>query len=34
MFKEPNVFIKEKGPLLRKGKVLAVAEGEGRNAVY
>jgi len=32
--KEPNVFIKEKVPLLRQGKVLAVAEGEGRNAVY
>lgn len=32
--KEPNTFIKEKGPLLPKGKVLAVAEGEGRNAVY
>lgn len=32
--KEPNKFIKEKAPLLRKGNVLAVAEGEGRNAVY
>ena len=32
--KEPNAFIKEKGPLLDKGHVLAIAEGEGRNAVY
>ncbi|OZI11816.1 SAM-dependent methyltransferase [Bacillaceae bacterium SAS-127] len=32
--KEPNAFIQEKGPLLSQGNVLAIAEGEGRNAVY
>lgn len=32
--KEPNAFIKSKGLLLNKGKTLALAEGEGRNAVY
>jgi len=32
--KEPNEFIKSKGSLLNKGKTLALAEGEGRNAVY
>ncbi|HLR51512.1 MAG TPA: class I SAM-dependent methyltransferase [Candidatus Avamphibacillus sp.] len=32
--KEANQFIKAKGPLLSKGKTLALAEGEGRNAVY
>ena len=32
--KEPNEFIKEKGPSLPSGNVLAIAEGEGRNAVY
>lgn len=32
--KEPNAFIQEKGPLLPQGNILAIAEGEGRNAVY
>ncbi|WP_338751215.1 class I SAM-dependent methyltransferase [Bacillus sp. FJAT-52991] len=32
--KEPNAFIQEKGSLLSQGNVLAIAEGEGRNAVY
>ena len=32
--KEPNVFIKEKLPLLKTGKILFPAEGEGRNSVY
>jgi ubiquinone/menaquinone biosynthesis C-methylase UbiE len=32
--KEPNQFLKEHIHLLQKGKVLFVAEGEGRNAVF
>lgn len=32
--KEPNQFLKEHIHLLPKGKVLFVAEGEGRNAVF
>lgn len=32
--KEPNHFIQEIAPQLQAGKVLAIAEGEGRNAVY
>lgn len=32
--KDPNVFVREKAPLLSKGRVLALADGEGRNAVY
>jgi ubiquinone/menaquinone biosynthesis C-methylase UbiE len=32
--KEPNQFLKEQIHLLPKGKVLFVAEGEGRNAVF
>jgi ubiquinone/menaquinone biosynthesis C-methylase UbiE len=32
--KEPNQFLKENIHLLPKGKVLFVAEGEGRNAVF
>lgn len=31
---EPNVFIKEMASKLPTGDVLAIAEGEGRNAVY
>ncbi|TRX71847.1 bifunctional 2-polyprenyl-6-hydroxyphenol methylase/3-demethylubiquinol 3-O-methyltransferase UbiG [Carboxylicivirga sp. M1479] len=31
---EPNEYIKEKLPLLKPGKVLFPAEGEGRNSVY
>ena len=33
--KEPNVFLEEMQPKLQmKGRALAVAEGEGRNAVF
>jgi ubiquinone/menaquinone biosynthesis C-methylase UbiE len=32
--KEPNQFLKEHIHLFQKGKVLFVAEGEGRNAVF
>lgn len=32
--KTPNVFIEEKGRQLPKGRILCIAEGEGRNAVY
>lgn len=32
--KEPTAFLKEKLPLLTKGKALVLAMGEGRNAVY
>ena len=32
--KEPTVFLKEKLSLLKKGKALVLAMGEGRNAVY
>lgn len=32
--KEPNAFIQKIGPNLEKGNALAIAEGEGRNAVY
>lgn len=32
--KEPNLYIKEKLPLFKPGKILFPAEGEGRNAVY
>ena len=32
--KEPTAFLKEKLPLLKKGKALVLAMGEGRNAVY
>lgn len=32
--KEPNAFVEEKGSELPKGRVLCIAEGEGRNAVY
>jgi len=32
--KEPNAFIKEKAPALTLGKVLTIAEGEGRNACF
>lgn len=31
---EPNAFIKEWGLKIEKGDILAIAEGEGRNAVY
>jgi SAM-dependent methyltransferase len=31
---EPNAFIKEWGLKIEKGDMLAIAEGEGRNAVY
>ncbi|WP_196888004.1 class I SAM-dependent methyltransferase [Aureivirga sp. CE67] len=31
---EPNVFIKEKLPTFKTGKILFPAEGEGRNATY
>ncbi len=31
---EPNDFLRENEKLLPKGKVLCLAEGEGRNAVY
>lgn len=31
---DANVFVQAKGSLLPKGKLLAIAEGEGRNAVY
>ncbi|OIJ07696.1 SAM-dependent methyltransferase [Anaerobacillus arseniciselenatis] len=31
---EANVFIKEWGKRISKGKILAIAEGEGRNATY
>jgi len=31
---EPNVYVKEKLDLLPPGKVLFMAEGEGRNAIY
>lgn len=31
---EPNDFLKEKFKLIPKGKVLCLAEGEGRNAVF
>ena len=32
--KEPVAFLKEKAGLLKKGKTLCLAAGEGRNAVY
>lgn len=32
--KEPNGFVVEAAELMPKGKVLCIAEGEGRNAVY
>lgn len=32
--KNPNAFVEEVVPLLPLGKVLCIAEGEGRNAVY
>jgi len=32
--KEPNGFVVEAASVLRKGKVLCIAEGEGRNSVY
>lgn len=32
--KEPNQFVVETVSMLPKGKVLCIAEGEGRNAVY
>lgn len=32
--KEPNQFVVEAARMLPKGKVLCIAEGEGRNAVY
>lgn len=32
--KQPNVYFKSKIQALEKGKILFVAEGEGRNAVY
>lgn len=32
--KEPNQFVVEAARVLPKGKVLCIAEGEGRNAVY
>lgn len=32
--KEPNHFVMEAAPVLTGGKVLCIAEGEGRNAVY
>lgn len=32
--KEPNDFLKENAHLLPKGKILCLAEGEGRNAVF
>ncbi|MCM3710412.1 class I SAM-dependent methyltransferase [Sporosarcina luteola] len=32
--KEPNQFVVEAAHVLPKGKVLCIAEGEGRNAVY
>ena len=32
--KEPTAFLKEKLSLLKKGKALVLAMGEGRNAVY
>ena len=32
--KEPAVFLKQKIAMLRKGKALVLAMGEGRNAVY
>ncbi|MGG0668419.1 class I SAM-dependent methyltransferase [Sporosarcina koreensis] len=32
--KEPNQFVVEAASMLPKGKVLCIAEGEGRNAVY
>ncbi|MBB4825223.1 SAM-dependent methyltransferase [Sporosarcina luteola] len=32
--KEPNQFVMEAAKHLTKGKVLCIAEGEGRNAVY
>ncbi len=31
---EPNVFLKEVAHRIPKGRVLCIAEGEGRNAVY
>lgn len=32
--KEPNKFVKESSRFLHEGKVLCIAEGEGRNSVY
>lgn len=32
--KEPNGFVEETAKLMPKGKVLCIAEGEGRNSVY
>jgi len=32
--KEPNEFVVEAAKLMSKGKVLCIAEGEGRNSVY
>ena len=32
--KDPNDFLREMCPLLKKGSVLCLAEGEGRNAVF
>jgi SAM-dependent methyltransferase len=32
--KEPNEFVVEAAKLMPKGKVLCIAEGEGRNSVY
>ena len=32
--KEPNPFLKKYLPLLRRGKALDIAAGEGRNAVF
>lgn len=31
---EPNAFVRQVAPQLPKGRTLAVADGEGRNAVY
>jgi 2-polyprenyl-3-methyl-5-hydroxy-6-metoxy-1,4-benzoquinol methylase len=32
--KEPNAFVKQAAPFLLKGKILCIAEGEGRNSVF
>ncbi len=32
--REPNSFLVEKSSFLPKGRVLCLAEGEGRNAVF
>ena len=31
---EPNYFLRQEFPVLPKGRVLSIAEGEGRNAVF